>query len=169
MSENDENHEQNIHADVLTLLTMLRHRSVIQDSLRGIAQQLERRGELHDLSKFRPDEFEGFRDAGFAARNYKFGSPEYEEGLKALKAPDGAFTKHAKRNRHHPEHFAPVGDMSFIDIIEMVCDWHAAAATYGNNTLREGLEKQRERFPLNDHYWWLIEEVVRWLENEHGP
>ena len=151
---------------IATLLTIIRHRAVIQDSLRGIAQQLERRGELHDLSKFSDAEFPGFVRINAAARNHEFGSPEYKAALASAGGTGGAVDNHFKSNRHHPEFFSDQSEMTFIDIIEMVCDWHAAASTYGTNTLRDSLPKQRERFNLTLEQWWLVMQVAAWLESE---
>ena len=148
-----------------TLLTMIRHRAVIQDNLKGIAQMLERRGDLHDLSKFSDEEFPGFRNINHAARGNKYGSPEYKKALETIGGEGGAFEHHVERNRHHPEHFLNQTEMSFIDIIEMVCDWHAASVVYGNNTLRESLEKHHKRFNLSLEQWWLINQVVKLLED----
>ena len=165
MSSDSSDH---IGAETSTLLTITRHRAVIQDSLRGIAQMLERRGDLHDLSKFSDEEFSGFRNINHAARGNKYGSPEYRKALEAIGGEGGAFEYHVERNRHHPEYFLNQTEMSFIDIIEMVCDWHAASVVYGNSTLRESLDAHRERFNLSLEQWWLVRQVVQWLENEHG-
>jgi rubrerythrin len=54
--------------------------------------------------------------------------------------------------------------MGFLDIIEMVLDWKAAADTYGKSTLRGGLVHQRERFKFSVAQWWLIEQVVDYIE-----
>ncbi|MCY3784594.1 MAG: DUF5662 family protein [Chloroflexi bacterium] len=65
---------------------------------------------------------------------------------------------------HHPEYHAAPIRMSFLDIIEMVADWDAASRTYGRTSLREGLSVHRLRFAFSDAQWWLIEQVVGWLE-----
>jgi hypothetical protein len=46
----------------------------------------------------------------------------------------------------------------------MVLDWKAAADTYGKQTLRGSLPHHRERFAFAAAQWWLIEQVVEWIE-----
>ena len=55
-----------------------------------------------------------------------YGSPEYEASV-AEERP--ALEHHHRRNPHHPEHHgqAGVAGMDLFDLIEMVCDWMAAA------------------------------------------
>jgi hypothetical protein len=55
-----------------------------------------------------------------------YGSPEYEAVVERARP---ALERHWRRNSHHPEHYgeAGVAGMDLFDLVEMVCDWMAAA------------------------------------------
>lgn len=156
---------------VQVLRVITAHREYLRLGLQAIAQNLERRGTAHDLSKLMADEFEAFARINRAAREHPYGSPEYRAGLKA-EAETVAL--HYKRNTHHPEHheveswaqdqgFFKAEMMGFLDIIEMVCDWRSAYRTYGSQgTWEENMEKQRERYKewFSPGQWWLINQVA---------
>ena len=146
------------------LLTVLRHVGFVQDGLEDLAGEFRRRARVHDRSKLQADEWDGFVQINRAAREFPPNSPEYRDSLKSQTGPDGCITKHYSRNSHHPEYHDSVEQMGFLDIVEMVIDWNAAAKTYGTMTLRESLPHHRDRFGFTDAQWWLIEQVVEWLE-----
>ena len=146
-----------MNEDLKTLVTMIRHQALVSARLRELARHLEKRADLHDLSKYRFDEFEGFVQINQVARKYPYGSKEYMESIKDNNVVD----LHFGRNRHHPEYHAnEVNDMTLIDIIEMVCDWSGAAETYGTNTFRDSLGKQIKRFDLTSEQLYLIELIA---------
>lgn len=147
------------------LMTMIRHRDNIRTALKNVSQRLEKRGLRHDLSKFKEDEAEGFVRINKTARNYEYGSDEYEESMAKEKGENGCITLHFSRNRHHPDYHESTSDMSFIDIVEMVCDWWAATQTYGTNTLEEKLPELKKQGDFTEGQLWLIDEVVELLED----
>lgn len=101
---------------------MIEHRNKVSFMLKQIARLLEARADQHDLSKFDLEEFQGFCELD-NARKYEYGSPEYE----AVVHGNTAAKLHVSRNRHHLEyHPGGLGDMSMIDVIEMLCDWEIA-------------------------------------------
>jgi hypothetical protein len=133
--------------EITTLVTMLNHRGQVSALLRELARQLEARADIHDLSKFRPDEFAGFVEVNRIAREHPYGSPEYKESLKDNHTID----LHFSRNPHHPEyHPSGVNGMNLIDFIEMVIDWIAASRTYGTTQWEQVIKTQQERFGLTD-------------------
>lgn len=155
------------------LLTMHRHRSYVVDGLEQVSDELRRRGRVHDRSKYQFDEFEGFSEINKTAREHPYGSKEYEDSLNSAKTPDGCITKHFVRNSHHPEffidnpeHYDGIEEMGWLDLIEMVIDWHSAALTYDNGTgaLRKSVVVQKKRFAFTEGQWWLIDQVVDYLE-----
>lgn len=147
-----------------TLLTIMRHREELTDGIESLVQDLRQRARKHDRSKIRLGEFEGFSQINGSAREHPYGSDGYREALKSQRGPDGCLTLHFSRNSHHPEYYDNPANMTFMDIIEMVIDWNAAVKTYGTNTLSDSLEVQRERLQLPETHWWLIEQVVSYLE-----
>jgi hypothetical protein len=162
---------------VQLLNTMCHHRIEVQTALQVLIHALEKRSLIHDASKFGADEFEGFSRINRAAREFPYGSDEYRAALRAEKP---TIALHYSRNSHHPEYFTNPVDgecfansgMGLLDLIEMVCDWHAAWRVYEGQrtpdkrcTWKENLDKQRERFSnLTEAQWYVIDEVAHLLE-----
>lgn len=106
----------------------LRHIDRVRDLLDGFALELQRRGSVHDHSKFHEAEAGPLAemDALIAREgNVPFGSPEYER-RKAILGP--MLDHHYRNNSHHPEHYPNgVDGMTLFDLIEMFVDWKAAS------------------------------------------
>lgn len=131
-----------------------RHRDYVRLALTFVTQALERRAIEHDASKMLDDEFSGFARINAIARTHKFGSDEYKASMQQEKA---TIDLHFGRNRHHPEHAKlrgeaaekerglpddctywsahAAGSMTFLDVIEMVCDWWGARKGYDDNRM----------------------------------
>lgn len=165
---------------IRVIQTMIHHQMQVRAAMKVVTHAFEYRAFIHDESKWRDDEFNGFANINAVARNFKYGTPEYDKSLKGAKGPDGCITKHFARNPHHPEYWArPQESMTFIDIIEMVCDWWSAWNTYemqrpdgGGNTWEENMSLQYKRFVLDgkcldDRQWWLVTQVASLL-NSYG-
>ena len=148
---------------VKTLLTILRHRELVSENLGKIGEELQSRAARHDRSKLQADEFDGFVRINKVARDHEYGSEAYIEGLASEGGESGCINLHYARNSHHPEHHKNDRDMGWVDIVEMVCDWSAASITYGNQSLRESVQIQHERFDFSEGQWWLIYSVIDWL------
>jgi hypothetical protein len=134
--------------EIKTLITMQRHTTLVRQALHKIADELNRRAEVHDLSKFSEDEFAGFVQINRVAREHKYGSPEYQASLNAVEP--NPVKLHYSRNSHHPEYFGGgANDMDLIDLIEMVCDWYAASKTYGQTSFADSVEISLDRFPMD--------------------
>ena len=144
------------------IFSMMRHREYVKEGMHLIKAELERRALVHDLSKYKEDEYNGFAKLNSVARNFAYGSPEYIESMKAGKE---VIDLHFSRNSHHPEYNNY--NMGWLDIIEMVVDWRAAWKGYESGlTWEETVAKQRERFQdkLGGNQWWLVEEIAKWVE-----
>lgn len=146
--------------------SFIRHRAFVSDALERVVEALRRRARVHDLSKLLDDEFEGFARINAAARIHKFGSPEYSEGMARERQ---TIDLHFKRNSHHPESpslneiSAP---MTFLDVIEMVCDWHGARAGYDDprpwaETVELNFRAKSKH--LSAEQIWLAREVATFL------
>jgi hypothetical protein len=182
MSE-DNNYEP---VDALGLLrSYIAHRAYLAEAMGLVRSEIDRRATVHDLSKLKDDEFAGFSRINAAARVHKFGSPEYVEGMKRERA---VIDLHFKRNSHHPERPKLLGEaaetarglpddftywsardgaeMTFLDVVEMVCDWWAARKGYGDTRpWNESVElnfKAKAKY-LNEHQLWLAREVAAFL------
>lgn len=106
-------------------------------------------GALHDLSKFRPDEW-----GPYARHFYSIDHPGDAELARRRRAFDEAWLRHIHRNRHHPQHWILRTDEDGIALLkmperyarEMVADWAGAGmAIHGHGWDRAGEECRR---------WW---------------
>lgn len=155
-----------------------RHRDYVRLALLRVIHELERRSIEHDASKMLDDEFAGFARINAIARVNKFGSPEYKASMQQERA---TIDLHYSRNTHHAEHHGmglmgtdvvayDVGliGMSFLDVIEMVCDWWGARKGYGNaqGTWAESVQMNLENKGkhLTPEQRWLVKEVAGWIE-----
>ena len=149
-----------IDDNVLAQNTIQRHRETVSAVLNILADQIKYRGIYHDRSKLQQDEFESQVRINKAGRKFKYGSSELQ---RAIEKEEIGLNLHYSRNSHHPEYHDNVQDMGFLDIIEMVIDWHSASLTYGNTPLSESYPSMRKRYDFSDQQWWLIEQIVDWL------
>lgn len=170
------------------LRSYLRHRAFVAEGVGLVTNELQRRALVHDLSKLMDDEFAGFSRINAAARVHKFGSPEYKEGMDRERS---VINLHFSRNSHHPERPTLLGEaaeharglpddftywqardgaaMSFLDVIEMVCDWWGARKGYDDprpwdESVRLNLDAKGKY--LTDSQRWLAESVADFLATE---
>lgn len=168
--------------------SFMRHRAFVAEGLALVSTNLDRRALVHDLSKMLDDEFTGFSRINAAARVHKFGSPEYQEGMGRER---GTIDLHFSRNRHHPERPKLIGEaaevarglpddftywqardgaeMTFLDVIEMVCDWWGARKGYDDQ--RPWAESVRLNLDAKGKYLtaeqrWLAESVAAFLAEQ---
>lgn len=131
-----------------------RHRDYVRLALTIVQQAVERRAIEHDASKMLDDEFAGFARINAVARVNKFGTPEYKASINAERP---TVDLHFIRNSHHPERPKLIGEaaealrglpddftywtardgaeMTFLDVIEMVCDWWGARLGYADSRM----------------------------------
>jgi hypothetical protein len=138
-----------------------RHRDFVRLALTKVIHALERRAIEHDASKMSDDEFAGFARINAAARIDKFGSPGYKE---AMEREQGIVNLHFSRNSHHPEYGYP---RTFLDVVEMVCDWWGARKGYDDprswmETVQLNLDTKSAH--LTPQQMWLASEVAAFLE-----
>lgn len=173
-------------ADAFGLLrSYSRHRDFVRLALLAVVQDIERRSLVHDASKMLDDEFSGFARINAIARVNKFGSEEYKASMKQERA---TIDLHFSRNSHHPERPKLMGDaaevdrglpddatywaardgarMTFLDVIEMVCDWWGARKGYGDSrTWQESVELNftSKGSLLSAEQLWLARDVAAFL------
>jgi hypothetical protein len=170
--------DQTINPDdgIQLLRSYLLHCRYVRRGLRRVENVLSERGDAHDDSKLWADEFAGFSRINKVARESTYGSPEYRAGLKQEKP---TIDQHYERNSHHPEYHGDVNtdgergpaaqSMTWLDLIEMVCDWYGAYLAYGaKGTWAANMQVQRERYgPVGRWFtagqWWLIEQVAQFV------
>ena len=134
------------------IATILRHRAFIARTLGWIASDLTGRAHDHDLTKLEPDMLPGFCDVNAGSRTERSAY---------------AVTTHTTTETHHPDAHIPPSDMGWLDIIEMVCDWHAAAESYKHNDdaygFAEGVRRELDKREWTPAQHWLIQEVAHFL------
>lgn len=147
---------------IKALVTIERHRCIVSATLRAIAYELMRRADLHDQSKLSLDEFEGFTKINMVARENEYGSDEYYAALRAVEP--NPIPLHYSRNDHHPEYHKKISDMEFPELVEMVCDWHAASIAYGKTSFQASLTASFDRWPFSEGQKFLINSLAQWIE-----
>ncbi len=148
-----------ISTEIKSLIKIIRHKSQVSYLLGEIIRQLEKRADIHDDSKYLSDEFQGFclLDIGQKHQKKEYGSSDYEDGIANI----DAVKLHLSRNSHHPEyHSNGLSDMSFIDILEMLCDWEVARQ---ERDAEKDIEKtwivRQERFRLSDFEVYFLRTI----------
>lgn len=149
-------HEGQIHN---CLAETHKHVRAVQKNLNLFIQDLIKRGECHDDSKFEDPEL-----AIFAANTHKlasvgYGTPEYEALLGEVRP---AITHHYSKNRHHPE-FHPNGieDMTLVDLIELLADWRAAGERNKDGNIRKSIAVNSARFKMSPQLRTIFENTVK--------
>ena len=157
-----------------TLQTITNHRNLVRKALIEIINDLECRANVHDMSKYQKDEFDGYTYFNKIDPDLKYGSEEYEQAIASIKPHiDKAVKLHYERNSHHPEHHANVEEIPLLDVIEMVCDWYSASQTYSSNkkdTFEESIKRfnnsievSKNKYDFTVGQLWVIDEVAKLL------
>ncbi len=130
----------------------------------GLIAEMAQRAAVHDWSKTQDPELATFNEYTPKLKNSTYGSDEYKGFLEGM---GEGLAHHYAHNRHHPEHFENgVGDMTLVDVMEMLCDWKAATERHADGSLRKSLLIQQERFGFEtqlaqvlwntaDQYGWI--------------
>lgn len=143
------------------------HIAVVRGYLLEIATDLIYRGHDHDLSKLEEPEKSTFDEFTPKLEGSSYGSDEYKGFLAGM---SDALQHHYSVNRHHPEHFPKgVGDMTLVDVMEMLADWKAATLRHADGDLKRSIDLNAERFGYGDEVWLLLLNTARaygWLERE---
>lgn len=122
------------------------HIQDVANNLNWMIQNLQWRAINHDLSKLWDPEAEIFEEWTSKLAGVTYGTKEYEDMLQQMKP---AIDHHYKMNRHHPEHFADgIAGMNLIDLVEMFCDWMAAARRHDDGDAHKSLEINTKRFNI---------------------
>lgn len=115
-------------------------RFFLNDNNFKMASDIMNRAYIHDNSKFLNEEF----DALAKISNDMSCMQDAKQSLSKLK--EEAIKIHWKNNKHHPEYWKNYNDMSDLDIIEMVCDWHSRSTQYKTDLLEFVKARQDDRF-----------------------
>lgn len=113
---------------------------LISEGNEELAAFLLQRANIHDNSKLVGPELELL--AELYGNQESFINPQVQLSANQREIIE----KHWENNRHHPEHFKSIEDMSELDIIEMVCDWYARSMQYGTDFIDFIKTRQETRF-----------------------
>ena len=145
--------------EIITIKELLKHRAEVGLRLRKVCNELMERAIVHDSSKFSDDEFEGNLQALPEKRALKkaghgYRSVEYKEHEKKWQ---WLSDKRYSRNPHHPGyHRCGINDMSLIDLVEMLCDWYAAA-----DDIDGSIDENAEKFKIDSQLARILKNTVR--------
>lgn len=105
-----------------------------------LAMELVERALVHDNSKFTDEELDTL--GKLYETKSSLVNPDY-----ILNDDDKqCIMVHWKNNRHHPEFHDKITDMTEVDILEMVCDWHSRSTQHGTDLLEFVDKRQNNRF-----------------------
>lgn len=133
----------------------LEHKKIIMDSAYKIAEYLFSKGEnklgieiidraiVHDNSKFTNDEL-------YALSSISSSDALTDPNVLLSDDQQKLVEIHWRNNRHHPEYFSSIRNMSEIDIIEMCCDWHSRSVQFGTDLIAFAKVRQENRFHFPD-------------------
>lgn len=124
------------------------------------ALKLMKRAFIHDISKLSNFEFHAADAFDSFVKNSN--NREY-----VFSVDEKVFlNEHWRNNKHHPEHWDDVYNMTDIDIAEMVCDWHARSVEF-NDDLKKYIEhRQNTRFSFPEDIYNKILHYADILVNE---
>lgn len=135
------------------------HKRKVSYWLNDFIQVFTGRSNTHDASKLGPQEKPIFDEYTPKLKTLVFGSDEYKASLSAM---GEGLKHHYKNNRHHPEHFDNgVNGMTLYDIVEMFCDWLAAAEAKHTPLDIDYLSK---RFNLEPQLVYILINTMRELD-----
>lgn len=145
----------------------LKHALRVGELMAQSIRELVDRSVSHDHSKTEDPELAVFNEFTPKLRESTYGSDEYKGFLAEMKV---GLDHHYAANRHHPEHFENgIGDMTLVDLIEMLADWRAATERHADGSLVRSLAIQKERFGISDQLEAVLWNTARhfgWLDDQ---
>jgi len=141
---------------------MLEHVQQVCKRITRIAEELILRGVDHDMSKFSSEEYPSFVGQTVKLKDLVYGSDEYRAELEKIRP---AIDHHYAHNRHHPKHFKNgICGMNLIDVVEMLCDWHASILRQKYGDIQRSIEIGQQRFKFSDDLKQIFLNTVEFLD-----
>lgn len=139
----------------------------VRELLFIVMNKIEGRAYAHDQSKLRDPEKAVFDEMTPKLKGSTYGSEEYKQFLADMKP---ALDHHYAHNSHHPEHWSGgIGDMSLLDIIEMLCDWKAATERHADGSITKSIQINKKRFGICDQLAQILDNTRKELGWEKDP
>jgi hypothetical protein len=124
------------------------HIQAVQGKMAEVIENLLERSKRHDDSKLISPEVEYFDKYTPLLAETTYGTDEYRELLRMIQP---ALDHHYAAHRHHPEHWPNgIQDMTLLDLIEMICDWIAAALRHAAGDVYRSVDINQKRFGYSD-------------------
>lgn len=143
-------------------LSTQEHVEFVRSLLNKICDKLIERGQTHDSSKLLPPEIDYFVKYTPILASLQYGSKEYAETLENMKP---ALEHHYANSRHHSEHFPDgINGMNLVDIVEMLCDWYAAAKRNKSGNILKSISVNKERYGMSDDLTNILKNTADMLE-----
>jgi hypothetical protein len=142
----------------------LAHIKRVRALLAVMEAHLAHRGIVHDASKLTEPEKSAYDRAVPEMRKHPYGGPENKAATAEL---GPALLHHFANNSHHPEHYPDgIEGMDLLDVVEMLCDWRAAAERPpGNGMVR--MDVNRDRYGIEPQLAAILANTLRrWLPAE---
>ncbi len=145
--------------------SVLKHISRVRELLGYAANELLRRGKIHDDSKLREPEKSIFDVYSPKLLESKFGSDEY---LRFLSEMRPALEHHYANNSHHPEHYKNgISGMNLFDLMEMFFDWKAASERHQDRgDILESIEFCSKKYQIPMQLKDILENTAKKMETE---
>jgi len=160
----DENGRNRLTNEFDFICDTLLHISEVQENLERIATELRQRGLAHDRTKLQELEFDAFVSTRDRFKKTNYGTPEYQVLIDEVKP---AVDHHYQNNRHHTGfHETGIGDMNLIDVIEMICDWRAAARRSPDKAFKDTLDYAYKKYNISEQFGVIILNTLKdlgWL------
>jgi hypothetical protein len=137
---------------------IINHKEKVGTILAKFCAEIAYRAAVHDASKLSKTEFEACANCVDDFSKFGYGTPEYEDLRKRL---NPQIIHHNKVARHHPEHFEDgIDGMNLIDILEMLCDWRAAADRVPGDSIKKNLPALQARFKISPQLLKILENTL---------
>lgn len=135
------------------------HKFLVIQCLVPIIQDLVKRLEDHDQSKFSEQEFPFRVQAIGDLRKFAYGSPEWKE-MYEKHYREGEI--HYKKNRHHPEFFPEgIEGMTLVDLLEMLVDWKAANSRRPDSSMANSIQYATDKYKLTPQLVKILENTAK--------
>jgi hypothetical protein len=136
----------------------LKHINEVRANLWRLIQELDRRAQVHDASKFEEPERTIYAEALPELGKTEYGSDGYKKLLEMTKP---AIEHHWAHNRHHPEHWTNgIEDMDLVDLLEMIADWTAATKRNKNGNVHKSIAINTPRYKLTPQLAAILTNTV---------
>lgn len=145
-----------IHKEYMMRSALKMSEILIAEQKEELAMELLKRAAYHDNSKFDKDE-------AVSLSSIQCKKALIDPNINLSDEERKTIEQHWKKNRHHPEHFDDIEKMKEIDILEMVCDWHARSEQHKTNLIDFVLIRQENRFHFPEDMFEKILKYCKWM------